>query len=157
MHNFSHTRTILRILTGKKHPEIKLQRLQKRRIWTFGLLVHKINSIKEVLKLKQIFQQNKVVTGKTPLFVIGPFRSRHSICLKLASDRAGLNGNYVSSILVVSTKKQCSSFLEKVFIFQKIYFKVKVLKTFETFTDCHIKTCRSLKRRGILKIPSTVF
>ena len=83
MHNFSHTRTILRILTGKKHPEIKLQRLQKRRIWTFGLLVHKINSIKEVLKLKQIFQQNKVVTGKTPLFVIGPFCSRHSICLKI--------------------------------------------------------------------------
>ena len=28
---------------------------------------------------------------------------------------------------------------------------------FETFTDCHIKTCRSLKRRAILKIPSTFF
>ena len=26
----------LRILTGKKHPKIKLQRLQKIRIWTFG-------------------------------------------------------------------------------------------------------------------------
>ena len=83
MRNFSHTRRILRILTGKKHPEIKLQRLRKIRIWTFGLLVHKINSIKEVLKLKKIFQQNKVVTGKTPLFVIGPFCSRHSICLKI--------------------------------------------------------------------------
>ena len=30
----------LRILTGKKHPKIKLQRLQDIRIWTFGSLVH---------------------------------------------------------------------------------------------------------------------
>ena len=33
----------LRILTGKKHPKIKLQRLQKIRISTFGSLVHQIN------------------------------------------------------------------------------------------------------------------
>ena len=31
------------------------------------------------------------------------------------------------------------------------------IENVETFTDCHIKTCRSLKRRAILKIPSTVF
>ena len=30
----------LRILTGKKHRQIKLQRLEKVRIWAFGLLVH---------------------------------------------------------------------------------------------------------------------
>ena len=30
----------LSILTGKKHPKIKLQRLWKIRIWTFGLLVN---------------------------------------------------------------------------------------------------------------------
>ena len=71
----------LRILTGKKHPKIKLQRLRKIRIWTFGSLVHQINSFQEVLKLKQIFRKNKAVIGKTPLFVIGQFRSRHSICL----------------------------------------------------------------------------
>ena len=71
------------------------------------------------------------------------------------------------SISVVLTKTHYFSFLRKVFVFQKICFKVKVLKTFETSTDCHIKTCRSLKprmlsspifllkRRGILKIPST--
>ena len=35
---------ILTILTRKKHPKIKLQRLQKIRIWTFGSLVHQINS-----------------------------------------------------------------------------------------------------------------
>ena len=37
----------------------------------------------EVLKLKQIFQKNKVITDKTPLFVIGPFCSRHSVCLSI--------------------------------------------------------------------------
>ena len=77
--------------------------------------------------------------------------------LTLASDRAVLNKNDVFSILVVSTKKRYSSFLKKVFVFQKIWIKVNVLKTFKIFTDCHIKTCRSLKRRAILKIPSTVF
>ena len=38
------TTTELRILTGKKHPKIKLQHLRKIRIWTFGSLVHQINS-----------------------------------------------------------------------------------------------------------------
>ena len=37
-------KTRLRILTGKKHPKIKLQRLQKIRILTFGSLVHQINT-----------------------------------------------------------------------------------------------------------------
>ena len=77
--------------------------------------------------------------------------------LTLVSDRVVLERNDVFSISVVSTKKRYSSFLKKVFVFLKICFKVKVLKTFETFTDCHIKTCRSLKRRAILKIPSTAF
>ena len=98
-------------------------------------------------------QKNKVVTDKTPLFVIGLFCSRHSI----SSDRAVLNGNYMFSIVVVSAKKRHSSFLKKIFVFQKIDFKVKVLKTFETFTDCRLKTSQSLKRRATLKIPSTVF
>ena len=40
--------------------------------------------------------------------------------------------------LVVSTKKQYSSLLKKGFVFQKICFKVKVFKTFETFTDCNM-------------------
>ena len=35
---------ILRILTGEKHPKIKLQRLRRIRILTFGSLVHQINS-----------------------------------------------------------------------------------------------------------------
>ena len=39
----------LRILTGKKLRQMKLQRLQKVQIWVFGLLVQQINSLKEVL------------------------------------------------------------------------------------------------------------
>ena len=70
---------------------------------------------------------------------------------------AVLYGNDEFSILVVSAEKQLSSFLKKIFIFQKICFKFKVLKTFKTFTDCHIKACRSLKQRAILKTPSTDF
>ena len=63
----------------------------------------------------------------------------------------------VFSILVVSAKKRYSSFLEKVFVFLNVWIKVNVLKTSKTSTDCEIKTCRSLKRRAILKIPRTVF
>ena len=47
--------------------------------------------------------------------------------------------NRAFSILALSTKKQYPSFLIKVFVFQKICFKVKVLKTFKISTDCHIK------------------
>ena len=68
-----------------------------------------------------------------------------------------LYGNYAFSILVISTKKQYSSFLKKVLIFQKIRFKVEVLKTFKIFTDSHIKTCQSPKQMATLKIPSSVF
>ena len=62
-------------------------------MWTFGSLVHQIISFEEVLKLKQIFQKNKAVTGKTPLFVIGQFVVAILFILTLASARAVLNGN----------------------------------------------------------------
>ena len=57
------------------------------------------------------------------------------------------------SILALSTKNWCSSFLKSVCLFQKIYFKVEVLKSFKISSDCHIKSCQSLKWRAILKIP----
>ena len=44
-----------------------------------------------------------------------------------------------------------------VLVFEKTCFKVKDLKTFKISTDCHLKTCRSLKRRANLKISSAVF
>ena len=95
---------------------------------------------------------SKVVTGKTPLFVISPFCTHYSLCLLLAPDMVFWYGNDAFSILVLSTKKQ-SSFLKKVFVFQKIGFKVKILKKFKISTDCHIKICWSLKWGSILKIP----
>ena len=54
--------------------------------------------------------------------------------LTFASDRAVLYGNKAFSILVLSTKKRYSSFLKKGFVFKKICFKVKVLKSFKIFT-----------------------
>ena len=144
---------LLRILKGKKRPKSKLQRSRKIQIWTFGSLVHQINSFQKIIKVEQIFQKNKVVTGKSPLFIISPFYSRHSICL-IRIWQSSFEWKWCVFNLVVSTKKWCSSFLEKVFVFQKICFKAKVLKTFETFTDCHMKACRSLKWRAILKILS---
>ena len=77
--------------------------------------------------------------------------------LTLASESAFFYGNVAFSIFVLSSKKRYSSFLKKLFFLQKICFKVKVLKTSEISSDCHIKTCRSLKRRVIMKIPSNVF
>ena len=52
------------MLTGKKHRQRKIQRLQKLRIWAFGSLIHQINSLEEILELKQNLQKHKVVTGK---------------------------------------------------------------------------------------------
>ena len=50
---------------------------------------------------------------------------------------------------MLSTKKRYTSFLKMVFVFQKICFYLKVLKSFKISTDCHIKTRRSLKWRAI--------
>ena len=116
-----------------------------------------MNSLQEVLKLKQKFEKNKVVTGKTPFFMIGPFVLTILFILTLASDTTVLYENDAYSILVLSSKKRYSSFLKKVFVFKKIYVKVKVLKSFKISTGYHIKTCRSLKQRAISKITSSVF
>ena len=42
--DYSSNPDYLRILTGKNYSKIKLQRLRKIRIWTFGSLVHQTNS-----------------------------------------------------------------------------------------------------------------
>ena len=80
----------LRILRGKKHCQIKLQRFQKVWISTCGYLVHQINSLYEILKLNQIFQKKKVVTGKMLFFVIGAFWTPHSIFLKISFRHSSL-------------------------------------------------------------------
>ena len=69
---------LLRILTGKKHHQMKLWFFRKVWMWTFGWLVYQINSLNEILKLKQNSQKNKVDTGKTSFSVISPFFTPHS-------------------------------------------------------------------------------
>ena len=67
----------------EKYRQIKFERLRKVRIWAFGSLVHQINPLEEVLKLKQNFPKNQVANGKTPFFVIDPFCTHHFICLNI--------------------------------------------------------------------------
>ena len=49
-------------------------------IWVVS---NKNNSLWEVLKPKQDFQKNKVVTEKTPFVVVTTFWTHYSICLNI--------------------------------------------------------------------------
>ena len=80
-------------------------------------MVHQIISLQEVIKLKQNFQKlkNKVVTGKTPSFVIGAFVRTILFVLALT---------YAFLIVVLSTKKrQVLQFFEKGFRFPENLFQ----------------------------------
>ena len=97
------------------------------------------------LNWNKILWNNKVVTtGKSPFFVIDLFCTL--FCTEMLRFQSWS-----------WTKKRYSSFLKKVYVFQKICFKIKVLKTFKISSDFHINACRSVKRRAILKILSAVF
>ena len=61
----------------------KTPRLSKSMNMDIWVVVRQINFLYEVLKLKQNFRKNKVVTEKIPFFVIDPFCTPHSICLKI--------------------------------------------------------------------------
>ena len=74
------------------------------------------------------------------------------VSLTLASGMAVLHGKDVFLILMLSTKNGIPVIWKS--FFQKICFKVKVLKTFYWLSH---KTCRFPKRRAIFKIPSSVF
>ena len=49
-------------------------------IWAFVTLNQ---LLQEVLKLKLNLPKNEAVSDKNPIFMIGPFCTRHSICLKI--------------------------------------------------------------------------
>ena len=66
--------------TQREKAQIKFDHFRKLWNLTFGWFVQQTNSLYEVLKLKQNFCESKLVTGKTPSFVIGPFCIQHSIC-----------------------------------------------------------------------------
>ena len=103
-----------------------------------------------ILKLTKNFSLEDIFLEKlqAPLVFLG---------LTLSSVRTDLYENAASSILIFSAKKRFFNVLKNVFVFEKICFKFKVLKTFKTFSECHVKKHRSLKRKAILKIRSTVF
>ena len=62
--------------------------------------------------------------------MIDPYFVLPILCvLTLAPVRAVLYGNVAFSIQVLSTKKRYPSLLKKVFVFKKIVFRVKVLRT----------------------------
>ena len=87
-------------------------------------------------------------------FVIGPFCTPHSICINIDFRQVSFAQKCCN--FNINTKKRCSSFSKRFFVFQKTYLKVKTLKTFKISSECHIKTCLTCKRRAILKIPSSV-
>ena len=64
-----------------------------------------------------------------------------------------LYGNDAFSILVLSTKKRYSSFLARVFVSKKIYFKVKVLKTFKCFIELPHKNMPISQMEGYFENP----
>ena len=69
--------------------------------------------------------------------------------LTLVFDKPVLYGNVAFSIIVLSSKKQYSSFLKKELVFQKTCFKAKVIKTLKIPSDDHVKTCQSLERKAM--------
>ena len=117
----------------EKHRQIKLQCLQKVWIWTFGWLVHQVNSLWEFLNWNKIFKKIKLLLAKLRSLWKVHFVLAIPFALTLASDIVVLYRNDVFSILVLSTKKRYSSFVKKKFVFQKICFKVKVIENVPNF------------------------
>ena len=86
--------------------------------------------------------------------MIGPFCTHRFICLNMGFWYGSFVWKWwVFSILVLSTKKLYSKFLKNVFVSRKFVLKLKYWKR----SKCPLRTCRSLKRSAILKIPSIVF
>ena len=82
-------------------------------------------------------------------FVIGSLCTPHST---LALGMTILYGNDAFSILVLSTKKNGTPVFQIRFWFSRNFVsKLRHWKLFKISNDCHIKTCRSLKRRAKLK------
>ena len=120
-------------------------------MWSFGWWIL-INYLYEVLKLKQDLRKNKKDTGKTPFFVIDPFRTPFFV-LTLASDRAVSYVIVAFSVLVVSTKKRHSRLLKRNCVFQKICFKGEVLKGLQNFQLMSLKKMPISKTEGYSKNP----
>ena len=129
----------LRIITGKKQAQIKLQLFRKVWLWTFRWLVHQINSLDEVLKLKQNFRKNKLVTGKTPSFVMGSSCSPHSI--------------YPNTGFWQSRRKTILQFFEKGLRFSENLFQSWSIENVQNFQWLWQKNMPIPKTEGYFKNP----
>ena len=98
----------LHMETNREKALIKLQRLKKVQIWAFRSLVH---------QLKQNFQNNKVVTGETPFFVISPFCSHRSICLNIGTWYCSFVWKWCALNLISFNWEMVLQFFEKIFGF----------------------------------------
>ena len=90
--------------------------------------------------------QNSVLCNRFILY--SPFS-----VLTLAFDMAVLYGNDAFSILVLSNKKRYFSSLKKVFIFQKIFFKIKSIEIVQNVHWLSRKNMPISQTEGYLKNP----
>ena len=103
------------------------------------------------------FQENKAVSRKSSSLFDGSIFYSPFFVLTLAFQREVLYGFVTFSMVVLLNKKPCSSFSKYLFVSQKTFLKVRVMKTFKVSSGCHIKVCQSPKRGSISKIPSSCF
>ena len=91
-----------------------------------------------------IFQKTKQLLAKLRSWQQVHFVLPILFVLTFASGLAVLCENVALLILVLSSKKTCSSFVKKVFVFHKFCFKVNVGKTLKISIGCHINKLANL-------------
>ena len=114
-------------------------------IW---VLVHQINSLQEVLILKQNFQKYWSSHWQNFVFVIGSFWTPHSICIKIGCWQGSSVWKCCVFNLSTFDWKAVTNpiFLKQVFVFQETYFneyeprycKVRSLSSVSSCTDAFI-------------------
>ena len=67
----------------EKAPSNKTLALTKSRNMDIWIVDRSNRPVVRGFKLKQNLQKNKIVNGKTPFFVIGPFYTNHFICFNI--------------------------------------------------------------------------
>ena len=102
-----------------------------------GILV--IFTVKQILIVKLKFQKSKLISGKVPLFVMGPFCTPYSICLNIR------HNSFVWKCQFFNRNTFRRNTFLQVVVFQKIWFKDEVLKAFKIPNDYRIRICWSIK------------
>ena len=119
-------RMLIKDTLREKPRQIKIQRLRKVRIWAFGPLAYQIN--KRFVKLKQMFKNIKQLLAKlrylrlfSTLYLSSHWLLIWQFCMEMMRFQSQCS----------QLKKRVLQILKKVFVFQKICFKAKVLERFK--------------------------